>query len=259
MLLKQQEFSSKTGITRQTVFKWRGEGMPMEPDGFLDYEKVLRWRLAAKTDGRGNAVMNKVQGLLTEFVNSQVPANPVPKTHRIPPRPSSQPQVPAPNTVANTQQIPDKIVQNPDDLGPKQALDRVYLAEKEAYDRVRNSVDTNQPDVAQRLKAWTDMLDALRRMEVEFQKLQESRKQLLPVDLVRESHAIVVSTLKTGLMSLPAKISPMLAHKEWQEIHDILKREINDAFRGCSKSFADLASGQQPVPAAEPASTVEMG
>jgi len=259
MLLKQTELSGKIGLSRQTLFKWVAQGMPTRDDGLYDYEQVLRWRLAAKTDGRGIVTGAKIQGLLDEYLAERVPSDPVVKTPRPPRNPSPSRPAPPPAAPAPQPANPVEIVLNPEDLGPKQALDRVYRAEKEAYDRVRVSVDGNHTDLPQRLKAWSDMLDALRRMECEFQKLQENRRELLPVDVVRESHAIVISTLKTGLMSLPAKIAPMLAHKEWQEIHDILKREINDAFRGCSKSFEDLATGQRTQPATEPAPAVEVG
>lgn len=110
------------------------------------------------------------------------------------------------------------------------AIQRLRQAEIRAAQDYQLALSTEDLGlIAQKKKDWTDLLEALRRIEVSTPEVEKANAQTLPVADVERETARMCNAFRVALESLPRSLPQKLVGADAVAIQETLAQAVNEA------------------------------
>ena len=118
------------------------------------------------------------------------------------------------------------------------ALKRLQAVEVKLADKVHNSV--GDPALFnEHLRNWNQILDSLRKIEVDALKVMEEKGDLIRVDDAKAFYDKGILPVKTRLMALPVQLSNILEGQDAATIQSVMKSHITKILSDISKAWEE--------------------
>lgn len=125
-----------------------------------------------------------------------------------------------------------------DEMGIESTLVRLQEMELMMCDKINEYMEDDKiGDADKAMNAWIKVVDQLRKMEEGILSIMEQRRDLIPIDIVKQTIYEMVTPAKKALLRLPDVISQDLEDLDITERRDVLDKHIRKALESLSRTF----------------------